>query len=107
MKYGNLNLDTNLDIRVIRNDEFDIDLFIDLKYRTVDLNVKNCIIKDRIQFISVRALLIRLNKNNYISTIHIMKDIDINSAICNFEIDYEKRILFIDEIENKIQINFR
>ena len=38
---GNLNLDTDFDYRIIREEDNDIDLFIDINYRSVDIDTNN------------------------------------------------------------------
>lgn len=103
MKIKNLNLECDFDVRIIREDELDTDLFIDLKYRTVDINfLENEILKSRLQFISVRGILIRICEKNHDATIHLMRDIDLNSAFCNFEINYYQKKIEIKLINEKV-----
>ena len=41
IKIHNLNLDTDFEYRVIREDENDVDLFIDINYRSLDLEIND------------------------------------------------------------------
>ena len=98
-KRGEFNLKSNFDIRIIREYEGDIDLFIDLNYKTFDLEIgKNEIGVSRIQFPMVRGAIIRFNENEYICTIHLLRDIDLHSAFANFEVDYKNTCLEICEM---------
>ena len=81
IKIGKLNLDSDFDYRIIREEENDIDLYIDINYRCVDINVgESEIFHSRIQFPYVRSILLRINKENYLMTVHLMRDIDLFSA---------------------------
>ncbi len=101
LKIYNLNLDTDFEYRIIREDENDLDLFIDINYRSLDLEIdSNCILNSRIQFPFVRSLILRLSKSNNLMTVHFMRDIDLFSAFANFEMDYTDCVI---NIKNKFE----
>ncbi|WP_373599537.1 hypothetical protein [Paraclostridium bifermentans] len=103
LKIGNLNLDTDFDYRIIREDENDIDLFIDINYRSVDVNCdKDNLFASRLQFPFVRSMILRLNKLNNILTVHFMRDIDLFSAFANFEIDCTDSCINIKNQNEKV-----
>ncbi len=103
---GTLNLDTEFEYRVIREENNDIDLFVDLNYRTLDIDcVDNKFFNSRIQFPFVRALILRFNKEESIMTIHLMRDIDLFSAFANFEVDYKDSIISIKNNYEKVTLS--
>lgn len=104
IKIGNLNLDTDFEYRIIREDESDIDLFIDINYRSVDIECKNnnLFFSSRLQFPFVRSIIIRFNKLGNLATIHFMRDIDLFSAFANFEIEYSDSIISIKNDKEKV-----
>lgn len=103
IKIHNLNLDTDFEYRVIREDENDVDLFIDINYRSLDLEINNSyFINSRIQFPFVRSVILRLNKSNNLMTIHLMRDIDLFSAFANFEVDYTNSVINIKNNFEKV-----
>lgn len=106
LKIHNLNLDTDFEYRIIREDENDIDLFIDINYRSLDLKINdNYFINSRIQFPFVRSLILRINKNNTLMTVHLMRDIDLFSAFANFEVDYYNSVINIKNNLEKVCIS--
>lgn len=106
IKIGKLNLDSDFDYRVIREEENDIDLYIDINYRCVDINVgESEIFESRIQFPYVRSILLRINKNDYLMTVHLMRDIDLFSAFANFEVNYENNIFSIKNFQERVIIS--
>ncbi|WP_236880034.1 hypothetical protein, partial [Clostridioides difficile] len=91
---GNLNLNLDFDYRIIREENEDVDIFIDINYRSLDIDTDGSnLFNSRIQFPFVRALILRLNKNNQCMTIHLLRDIDLFSAFANFEVDYTDSII--------------
>lgn len=98
---GNYKLKSDFKIRTINHEKDDIDLIIPIENRVVNLNIPDLspYILGRLQFTEVSSIMFRYNKdpNNNISTIHIMRSIDMNSALVNFEVSY-KDLLF--EIKN-------
>ena len=106
IKIGNLNLDSDFDYRVIREEDNDLDLYIDINYRCVDINVgESNFFNSRIQFPYVRSILIRINKESYLMTVHLMRDIDLFSAFANFEVDYTNSIFEIKNYQEKVIID--
>ena len=106
IKIGNLNLDTDFEYRIIREEENDLDLFIDLNYRSLDIDTNNnTLFSSRIQFPFVRSIILRLNKNYYTMTVHLMRDIDLFSAFANFEVNYKDAIIAIKNTQEKVSIS--
>lgn len=100
---GNLKLDIDFDYRIIREEDDDIDLFIDLNYRSLDIDGgENGLFNSRIQFPFVRSIILRLNKKGHIMTVHLMRDIDLFSAFANFEVNYENSIIKIKNNFEKV-----
>ena len=98
---GNLTLDTDFEYRIIREDENDIDIFIDVNYRSLDIDVNESdFFSSRIQFPFVRSLILRTSKNSQTMTIHLMRDIDLFSAFANFEVDYSNSVI---RIKNELE----
>ena len=106
IKIGNLNLDSDFDYRVIREEDNDLDLYIDINYRCVDINIgESNFFNSRIQFPYVRSILIRIKKESYLMTVHLMRDIDLFSAFANFEVDYTNSIFKIKNYQEKVIID--
>ena len=103
---GKLCLDTDFDFRVIREEDSDIDLFIDINYRSVDIDTnKDSFFSSRIQFPYVRSLILRINKESNMMTVHLMRDIDLFSAFANFEFNYQNHTFNIKNNHEKVLIN--
>ncbi|GAA0101783.1 hypothetical protein UT300012_24980 [Paraclostridium bifermentans] len=104
IKVGNLNLDTEFDYRIIREEDNDIDLFIDINYRSLDIDCGDSSIffASRLQFPFVRSIILRFNKLNNLMTVHLMRDIDLFSAFANFEIDYSNSSISIKNDKEKV-----
>ncbi|MDU3336648.1 hypothetical protein [Paraclostridium bifermentans] len=104
IKVGNLNLDTEFDYRIIREEDNDIDLFIDINYRSLDIDCGDSSIffASRLQFPFVRSIILRFNKLNNLMTVHLMRDIDLFSAFANFEIDYSNSSISIENDKEKV-----
>lgn len=104
IKIGNLNLDTEFDYRIIREEDNDIDLFIDINYRSLDIDCGDSSIffASRLQFPFVRSIILRFNKLNNLMTVHLMRDIDLFSAFANFEIDYSNSSISIENDKEKV-----
>lgn len=85
---GKLCLNTDFDYRIIREEDNDIDLFIDINYRSLDIDTcEDSFFNSRVQFPYVRSLILRINKESNVMTVHLMRDIDLFSAFANFEIN--------------------
>ena len=106
IEIGKLKLDSDFDYRVIREEDNDVDLYIDINYRCVDINVgESQIFNSRIQFPYVRSILLRINKESHFMTVHLMRDIDLFSAFANFEVDYHDSVFEIKKYQEKVIIS--
>jgi len=102
---GNLNLETDFEYRIIREEDNDMDLFIDINYRSLDIDTQGSdLFSSRIQFPFVRSIILRLNKEGHTMTVHLMRDIDLFSAFTNFEIDYTNCIINIKNNLEKVSM---
>lgn len=93
-----LEIESDFEIRKIRETDGDVDLFVDIKGTTLNMSVESmpAVIASRIQFCMSRGILIRLSaEGKKLCTVHILRNIDIYSAISNFEIDYSGHMLRI------------
>ncbi|OOB77751.1 MAG: hypothetical protein BEN19_01270 [Epulopiscium sp. Nuni2H_MBin003] len=91
---------TNLKYNIFQRDN-DTDVFLDTNHMVID-----CYLPDtgnqRIQFVSPRAVLIRLGNFSEKITVHILSDMDIYSSIANFEIDLKATRIYIHSDEQKV-----
>ena len=105
LNIGKLCLDTDFNFRVIREEDNDIDLLIDINYRSLDIDTNgDSFFNSRIQFPYVRSLILRINKESNIMTVHLMRDIDLFSAFANFEVNYDNCIINIKNDFEKVKI---
>lgn len=105
LNIGNLNLDIDFDYRIIREENNDIDLFIDINYRSLDIDTdNNGFFSSRVQFPFVRSLILRINKESNIMTVHLMRDIDLFSAFANFEVNYDNCVINIKNEFEKVRM---
>ncbi|MGL5663248.1 MAG: hypothetical protein ACRCW8_05595 [Cetobacterium sp.] len=105
IEIGNLKLDTDFEHRIIREEDGDIDIFIDVTYRSLDIECDNCdFFNSRIQFPFVRSLILRINKDSDIMTVHLMRDIDLFSAFANFEFTHKDYVFNIKNNQEKVLI---
>ncbi|AFS77573.1 hypothetical protein Curi_c04980 [Gottschalkia acidurici 9a] len=105
---SNLVIHSDFEIRKLREENSDIDLLIPLDLRVVNLHINNMpeYISDRFQLIEVRNIIIRFtddNKNNY-CTIHFLKNIDLQSAIVNFTMDYKNHSIKIAKADYSVEM---
>ena len=102
---GKLCLNTDFDYRIIREEDNDIDLFIDINYRSLDIDTcEYSFFNSRVQFPYVRSLILRINKESNVMTVHLMRDIDLFSAFANFEINYDNCIINIKNDFEKVRM---
>lgn len=98
--YG-VRLESDFDIRPIYEDGVDLDLFIPLNDRPLNLFMEGlpAYLDGRIQLKSVGNLIFRLAKDekNTRATLHFLKNIDIQSSIINLELDYREILISIRE----------
>lgn len=100
---GKINLDCDFEYRTIREEDDDIDIYVDVNYRCLDIELgENNFFNSRIQFPYVRSILLRINKNMETITIHLMRDIDLFSAFANFELDLSDSVLSIKNEYEKV-----
>ena len=105
LNIGKLNLDIDFDYRIIREENNDIDLFIDINYRSLDIDTdNNGFFSSRVQFPFVRSLILRINKESNIMTVHLMRDIDLFSAFANFEVNYDNCVINIKNEFEKVRM---
>ncbi|WP_122639364.1 hypothetical protein [Romboutsia sp. Marseille-P6047] len=105
IEIGLLKLDIDFEYRIIREENDDVDIFIDVNYRSLDLECgENDFFNGRIQFPFVRSLILRINKKSHLMTVHFMRDIDLFSAFANFEFDYKDYIFNIKNNKEKVLI---
>lgn len=100
---GKLLILSDFEIRVLREDGNDIDLFIPLNYRILNLYLEDLpnYLDNRIQFTEIRNIIIRFSreKDNDYCTIHLLRNIDLHSAVANFIIDYRGHYIIIKNCE--------
>ena len=102
---GNLRLDSDFEFRVIRESDEDIDIFVDINYRSVDIDASDSrMFSSRIQFPFVRAIILRIDKEGYDMTVHMLRDIDLLSAFANFEIDFSHSTISIRNEYEKVSL---
>ena len=105
LNIGNLNLDIDFDYRIIREENNDIDLFIDVNYRSLDIDTdNNGFFNSRVQFPFVRSLILRIYKESNVMTVHLMRDIDLFSAFANFEVNYDNCVINIKNEFEKVRM---
>lgn len=99
LNIGNLTLNCDFETRIIREDELDADIFVDIKNRPLDIDLGNNDfgITSRIQFNWVRGVILRLSKQSHYMTVHLLANIDLHSAYANFEVEYKDSVLNIKE----------
>jgi len=100
---GNFCLNSDFDIRVVRQEEDDTDLFIPIGNRTLNLCIGKLVnpTVSRLQFPNVRNLLIRFcaDEESHDCTVHLLGSIDLYSSLMNFEIDYRDRCIELNETQ--------
>lgn len=103
LKQFGFNFESDFNVRVLREDDIDIDLIIPLDNKALDLyfdGMPNYVGK-RIQCPMIKNIIIRLSKleDNSLCTIHFLRSIDLHSSVINFEIDYRHIKLKIKDLE--------
>lgn len=105
------DLKSDFEIRTVREEDSDIDLLIPLELRTLNLYIDKMpnFLVDRFQFTEIRNIMIRITKysDTSLCTIHLLKSVDIHSAIMNFTMDFENHIIEIIRNEYSVQMNLR
>lgn len=98
----NLKLISDYPIRIVYEDELDLDLIIELNRRPLNLYLPELpayFLKNRLQLNKIKSIIIRISKDylNNTCTIHFLDNIDLYSSVLNFEILYKEKII---EIKN-------
>ncbi len=105
----NLYIISDFDIRIVHEDQWDIDLLIPLNNRTLNFSskIQTQDLFDIIQFPHVYGLLVRIAKSddNNSATLHVLRNIDLNSTIASFELNYENLILSIENYSLYCRMN--
>lgn len=105
--YG-LFIISDFEIRTLREDEEDIDFLIPLNNRPLNLIFCNMpdYLDKRFQFTgSVYGILIRISKfQSNQATIHILKNIDLNSSFLNFEICYDSLLFKVIDCVSFVEL---
>ena len=102
---GDFVLKSDFEIREIRREDEngDVDLFIPIEYRTVNLFIPfiDKSKMSRMQLCKVKNIVIRFNTKagNNMCSIHFLKDIDLLSHLLNFELNYENHEIIIEQEE--------
>ena len=106
---GEFILNSDFEIRKLREEFNDIDLLVPLDQRVLNLRFESMptFIADRFQFSEVRNIIIRLttDKDNNYCTIHLLNSVDLHSAIMNFTFDYKGRSINI--LRNDFSVEMR
>lgn len=103
IQIGKINLDCDFECRTIREENDDLDIYVDVNYRCLDIELGDSeFFNSRIQFPYVRSILLRINKTMETITVHLMRDIDLFSAFANFELDLSKHALYIKNKYEKV-----
>ena len=100
---GNLLILSDFEIRILREEGNDIDLFIPLNYRTLNLYLEDLpgYMDNRIQFTELKNIIIRFSteENNNYCTIHLLRNIDFHYSVANFIINYENHSIVLKDKE--------
>lgn len=96
-----LKINSDFEIRIMREMGKDLDLLIPIDGRVLNLYLEGMpdFISDRFQFTEVKNIIIRHTKDkvNTYSTVHLLRSIDMNSALLNFTLNYkDKEIRILD-----------
>lgn len=103
IQIGKINLDCDFECRTIREENDDLNIYVDVNYRCLDIELGDSeFFNSRIQFPYVRSILLRINKTMETITVHLMRDIDLFSAFANFELDLSKHALYIKNKYEKV-----
>lgn len=110
-KKGNLLILSDFEIRVLTEDERDVDLFIPIDYRTLNLYLEGLpdYLDNRIQFTEIRNIIIRfsMEKDNDYCTIHLLRNIDLHSAVSNFVINYRDHYVVLKNKEYSSEMHIK
>lgn len=95
----------DLEYRTIEKGQ-DIDYFIETLSYPLNLNIELPNIS-RIQFPKSRAILVRTSPSSDLVTIHVMRNIDLHSSFCNFEVNLKDLQLIIEKKTESVDVWIR
>lgn len=105
---NNLLIYSNFEIRILREMGNDIDLIIPIGQRVLNLYIDGMpeYLSNRFQFTEVKNIIFRhsLDSSNTNSTIHLLRSIDMNSALINFTINYKGKSIRITDKEYSVDM---
>lgn len=108
---GNFCIDSDFEIRTVRAEGDDIDLFIPIGNRTLNMYFDEEMkpLYSRMQFSIIKNLIFRysVSTENNIATIHMLRSIDLHSSVVNFEIDYSNHMVEIKDKEYFVEMKIR
>lgn len=108
---GKLQIDSDFEIRIVREDGNDVDLFIPIGNRTLNLHFDGNMssLNSRMQFSMIRNLVFRfsLDSDNNMATIHMLNSIDLHSSVVNFEMDYSNSVIEIKDKEFFVEMQIK
>ncbi|MBU3129161.1 hypothetical protein LGL55_08940 [Clostridium tagluense] len=100
---SNLKIESDFEVREIQKDEHNVDLIVPIGNRCVNLYLHNApkYMKSRVQFPSVKSILIRFCtiEDNNTCTLHFLSDSGIHSTMANFEMDYSETYIEVRNTE--------
>ncbi|MCF6461320.1 hypothetical protein [Clostridium sp. Cult3] len=100
---GNLRIESDFEVRTFMENEFDVDLFIPTNFRTLNLYLEDLpdYIDSRIQLTEVKNIVLRFTtkEDNDYCTIHFLRNIDLQSAMINFVINYREHYIVLKDRE--------
>lgn len=103
---SNLSIQSDFPIRTIDQGHGDLDLIIPLDSRVVNLFLPDLpsYIKERLQFTEVSSIMFRFNTDpgNNLTTIHLLRSIDMSTPLVNFILDYSSLTFQIRDCESYI-----
>lgn len=103
-----LILKSDFEVRELREEDEngDVDLFIPIEYRTVNLHLPfiDPNKMSRIQLSEVKSIVLRFNtmEENNKCSVHFLKNIDLLSHLLNFELDYSDYEIIIKQEEYSV-----
>lgn len=108
---GKLKIESNIEVRTVREEGVDIDILLPIRKRTINLYLldKPKYIRSRLQFPMTENIIFRFSiaDDNNTCTIHLLKSIDFHSSVMNFEVDYENHYFYIQNNEHSVEIYIR
>ncbi|NLV77469.1 MAG: hypothetical protein GX023_10945 [Tissierellia bacterium] len=98
-----LIIKSDFEIRTLMEQNSDVDLFIPTNFRTLNLYLEDLpdYIDSRIQLTEVKNIVLRFSteENNDYCTIHFLRNIDLQSSMLNFVINYKDHYIVLKDGE--------